>query len=421
VPFAHHQEVASLPPAEADFILTKAESGELKRPQVREQVRQVQREIRAAAPKPEPDPSRIPPTVRIEWGDARAMPLDRDTVDLIVTSPPYALDKPYSGGGDVDPTDWRRFIHAALVDMLRVTKPHGRLALNVPLDVSKPQARPIYSSAVQMAMAAGWKYRSTIVWDDTTLGKSTARGSMDSASAPNIYSGAQMIALFSNGEWAREAPGPSDLQREEWLAWTNGSWRFPGETKPWEDHPAAFPLGLPHRLIKLLSFPGDVVLDPFSGSGTTCLAAVQLGRQAIGFDRSEAYVASALRRIAAKVDRAGPCAVGTASAGEGLPGPGAAEVLEGGLRGRLDSSAGGDPEPERVPAGQADLDEDDDYPRESDVYCSRCDGPIMLLSPEQDRQLGKAVGLIRDGAPLAIFCLPCAEPAEVSADEGEAE
>lgn len=453
--------------------------------------RKIEKAVRAAEPKPIIEPSSVP--ARIEWGDARALPLDRDSVHLIVTSPPYSLDKPYSDGGDVSPEDWRRFMHAALCDMLRVTVPNGRLALNVPLDTVAGGYRPLYSTAVQMALSAGWTYRSTIVWDDTTLGKSVARGSVDSASAPYIYSGAQMIALFSKGDWAREAPGPSDLHREEWLAWTNGSWRFPGETNPWEGHPAAFPIGLPHRLIKLLSFPGDVVLDPFSGSGTTALAALKLGRQAIGFDRSEAYVASALRRIAAQTERAGSGAVGAPGTGAGLSGSGTTEVLAGGLRGRLDSGAGGPEEPKRVPAGTADLtdpfphgtrvlvdirgkrvfgtyltiqdngagpvlgvdvttnggdrsivtgmhwlereqvypldeaeedrlaeaamsrqngiaaedDEDDDYPRFSDVPCSLCGDEVIVRTAEEDRRLG---------AQMAIFCDSC-ERAEVTAGD----
>jgi site-specific DNA-methyltransferase (adenine-specific) len=156
--------------------------------------------------------------------------------------------------------------------------------------------RPTYVHAVEAALAAGWTYRSTVVWADGELGKSTARGSVDSASSPYIYTGAEMVPLFSNGAWRREPPCPSDIDHTDWLAWTNGLWRFRGEQTPWEGHPAPFPVELPRRLIALLSFPGDVVLDPFCGSGTTALAAVRLGRRPVGFDRSAAYVESARRR-----------------------------------------------------------------------------------------------------------------------------
>ncbi len=120
---------------------------------------------------------------------------------------------------------------------------------------------------------------------------------MDSAAAPHIVAGAEIVALFFKGEWKRETPCPSDLARDEWVNWTSGVWKFPGEPVAWEGHPAPFPYELPRRLVKLLSFPGDVVLDPFVGSGTTVLAASTLGRQAIGFDRSSLYVGSARRRV----------------------------------------------------------------------------------------------------------------------------
>jgi site-specific DNA-methyltransferase (adenine-specific) len=296
--WTHHRAVADLPPEEARDLLAVAAAEALSTRDLIDRAKERKAVIEVDAALAAPAPERVPPNVRVEVADARSLPLAGDSVHLIITSPPYGVDRPYVGGGDVAAGDWTTFMLDWLTEALRVAAPNGRLALNVPLDTSRGGFRPTYAQAVQMADAAGWTYRSSIVWVDDQLGKSTARGSLDSASAPYVYAGAELVALFSKGEWRREAPCASDIRREEWLEWTNGLWRLVGETNPWEGHPAAFPFDLPRRLVKLLSFPGDTVLDPFCGSGTAVDAARRLGRQAIGFDRATQYVASTLRRLA---------------------------------------------------------------------------------------------------------------------------
>jgi site-specific DNA-methyltransferase (adenine-specific) len=109
----------------------------------------------------------------------------------------------------------------------------------------------------------------------------------------------EMVAIFSKGPWRRDPTGRTwDLARHEWIEWTNGLWRLPGESDPWEGFEGAFPLELPRRLIKLLSFHDDLVLDPFLGSGTTAVAAARLGRRFVGYDISPAQIDSAKRRLA---------------------------------------------------------------------------------------------------------------------------
>lgn len=301
VPWSHHREVADLPPEDANELLTEVFTEGLTVLEVKERAkeRKTANAVEAALAQPAPDPLWVPRNVRIQAGDARELPLTDESVHLIVTSPPYAVGKNYQDG-DIDPDEWLAFTYAWCRDTYRVAVQNGRLALNVPLDTTLGGFRPVYSQAIQMAQAAGWTYRSTIIWFDDQLGKSVARGSMDSAGAPSIIAGAEMVALFSKGPWKRETDAASDLAHDEWLEWTNGVWRFPGETQAWEGHPAPFPYELPRRLIKLLSFPGDTVLDPFCGSGTAALAAHRLGRDFEGVDRSQAYVDSALRRVVRK-------------------------------------------------------------------------------------------------------------------------
>jgi len=261
-----------------------------------EEARRLAREERRAA-EPKPNVTLTRTDVLVEVADALALPLDDASVDLIVTSPPYGLDVEYDGG-DVLADRWPAFMLTWLVEALRVTKPAGRLALNVPLDTSEPTYRPTYMHAVIAALRAGWEYRSTIVWAEgnTTKG-GWALGSQCSAARPHHVSQVEMIALFSRGAWAPSSANPDDITADEFLAAGRGPWTFSGESRAWEDHPAPFPLELPRRLVPYLCRVGDVVLDPFCGSGTTLVAALERGRQAIGFDVSDAYVESARRRL----------------------------------------------------------------------------------------------------------------------------
>lgn len=300
VPFTHHAEVSTLPAPYADEVLARAAVKKLSSREIRDQARVVRQAVAREEATDLPAPGVVPDGVRLEVADARALPFESESVHLVVTSPPYGVGiEEYVGGGDVQAEEWPGFVEAACREMLRVAVPSGRLALNVPLDTTRGGHRPSYSQAVQAAVRAGWRYETTIVWHDQHLGKSVARGSKDSSAAPAIVAPVETIVLFAKGAWRREPTAPSDLTRAEWLAWTNGVWEFRGETRPWEGFPVAFPEELPRRLVKLLSSPGEVVLDPFLGSGTTLLAALKLGRRAWGSDRAQAYVTSTLRRMAA--------------------------------------------------------------------------------------------------------------------------
>lgn len=238
------------------------------------------------------------PDVRIEVADARCLPLEDETVDLIVTSPPYALDVEYADGGDVSPDEWWAFMVDWLREALRVTKPHGRLALNIPLDVSKPFGRPTYAQAVVAATdIVGWEYAATIDWAEGNTTKGGYALGSHSSRRPHHVSRVEHIAILSKGPMAASSENPDDITPNEFEIAGRGPWDFSGESRPHEDHPAAYPLELPRRLIPYLCRVGDVVLDPFVGSGTTAIAALERGRHFIGFDRSPTYVESTRRRI----------------------------------------------------------------------------------------------------------------------------
>jgi site-specific DNA-methyltransferase (adenine-specific)/site-specific DNA-methyltransferase (cytosine-N4-specific) len=240
----------------------------------------------------------LPSDVVLAVADARSLPLADDTVDLTFTSPPYGLDITYTGG-DVTAGEWRNFMRHWLGEVLRVTKPSGRLAVNVPLDTRRPYPRATYAETVAAARDAGWEYQFTIVWDEGNTSKGNrSLGSVNGSTRPVHVSPAEMIAVFSNGDWGPSCDGRDDILPDDWQSWGREVWRLPGESSPWEGHPAPFPEGLAKRVIQYLSPIGATVLDPFSGSGTTVLVASRHGRTALGFDSSPEYVESAKRRVA---------------------------------------------------------------------------------------------------------------------------
>jgi site-specific DNA-methyltransferase (adenine-specific) len=144
-----------------------------------------------------------------------------------------------------------------------------------------------------------------IVWyKQDAAGKKTAWGSWCSSSCPIVRSTHEFIYVFSKDKFSLDGDSEqSDMTPEEFNEYTFSTWFIPPETARDNPHPVPYPLGLVKRIIKLYSYRGDVVLDPFVGSGTTCLAAYLLGRQYIGIDNSRKYCDFAENRIReAKID-----------------------------------------------------------------------------------------------------------------------
>lgn len=298
VPFAVHSDVAALPLPEQEVLLDYAAEHGSRREEIRPLVRQIrlrlERERAAALPAPVLDLAGI----TLGVADAAQLPLPDNVVDLVLTSPPYGLDRPY-GLGDVTAGEWANFMRTWLQEAYRVTKEHGRLALNVPLDTSEPSPRPTYAQAVAAALGAGWDYQFTIGWvDNGTTKGGLSLGSINSAARPHHVSQMELIILLSKGEWGPSSLGRDDISGEDWQTAGRGPWTFPGESRPWEAHSAAFPLELPRRLIRYLSRVGDAICDPFLGSGTTAVAAFEAGRRCYGYDLDEACIASSKRRLA---------------------------------------------------------------------------------------------------------------------------
>ncbi len=225
--------------------------------------------------------------------------IPEESIDLIVTSPPYNVDIHYGLFKDDIPYDkYLEFTKEWLEKALELLKPDGRMCLNIPLDKNKGGQQSVYADIVTIAKEVGWKYHSTIVWNEGNISRRTAWGSWMSASAPYVIAPVEMIVVMYKKRWKKTSGSKiSDITRDEFIEWTNGLWTFPGENRKRIGHPAPFPLELPKRCIKLFSFVGDTVLDPFLGSGTTLVACALLNRMGIGVEIDERYCELAKNRL----------------------------------------------------------------------------------------------------------------------------
>src|SRR5215207_2504548 len=223
----------------------------------------------------------------------------RDSIDLIITSPPYNVDIKYNSHKDnVSYVDYLEFSEKWLRQCYGWLKDDGRLCLNVPLDKNKGGQQSVGADFTHLAKTIGFNYHSTIIWNEGNISRRTAWGSWMSASAPFVIAPVELILILYKKSWKKASRSRiSDVTRDEFMNWTNGLWTFNGESKKKIGHPAPFPLELPKRCVKLFSFVGDTVLDPFMGSGTTLMAATLHGRKAIGIEIDEGYCRVAQRRI----------------------------------------------------------------------------------------------------------------------------
>ena len=222
--------------------------------------------------------------------------------NLIITSPPYALGVDYGQAGYADDQPYAEYlawVRTWATTLLNVSADGGRACINIPLDSNKGGKRAIYADYLRIFQDVGWTYQTSIVWNEQNISRRTAWGSWLSPSAPFVTAPVEMIAVFHKGSFRRPATGGrrGDITRDEFLAWTLGMWTFAGANPRRVGHPAPFPEELPKRLIKLYSYPDDLVLDPFSGSGTTLVASKKLGRRAIGVEINPLFCDLTVRNV----------------------------------------------------------------------------------------------------------------------------
>ncbi|MEW6046001.1 MAG: site-specific DNA-methyltransferase [Bacillota bacterium] len=254
---------------------------------------------RAAASPGQENPVPAEVIDRVFCADSRRMAeLPDASIHLMVTSPPYNVGKTYDADLSLD--EYQALLRDVFAETFRVLVPGGRACVNV-ANVGRRPYIPFHHYVIEAMLGVGFIMRGEIIWNKAAAsGSSTAWGSWCSATNPTLRDVHEYILVFSKGSLARPANGRrSTISRDEFLELTKSVWTFPTESARRVGHPAPFPVELPRRLIQLYTFAGDVVLDPFAGSGTTCVAALQTGRHFVAYDIDPAYVALARRRIEA--------------------------------------------------------------------------------------------------------------------------
>ena len=250
------------------------------------------------------EPQELPETFHnvILTGDARENPSPDNCVQLVVTSPPYNASKAYDDDLTLD--EYLKLLHDVFAECYRVLSPGGRMVVNVANLGRKPYI-PLSTYINSMMIELGFLMRGEIIWDKSaSAGSSCAWGSFQSASNPCLRDIHEYLLVFSKGDYKlprskkERAEGRIDtIEKRDFIEQTKSIWRFATERASRVNHPAPFPVELPRRCIEMYTFAGDVVFDPFNGSGTTCVAAKQSGRVFVGMDLSEEYCAIADERI----------------------------------------------------------------------------------------------------------------------------
>ncbi len=219
------------------------------------------------------------------------------SVHLMVTSPPYNVGKTYDR--DITLSEYLEFLNRVWREVHRVLVPGGRACINLANLGRKPYI-PLHAYVIQGMTALGFLMRGEVIWHKgASASASTAWGSWRSPANPTLRDVHEYILVFSKAGFTRKNPAKrqATISREAFLEFTKSVWTFPAVSARKIGHPSPFPVELPQRLIQLYTYEGEVVLDPFMGSGQTAIAALQDNRHYIGYEIRAEYVALAEKRI----------------------------------------------------------------------------------------------------------------------------
>lgn len=220
-----------------------------------------------------------------------------ESVHLMITSPPYNVGKEYDDDLTLD--EYLELLTAVFSQTYKKLVTGGRACINIANIGRKPYI-PLHAMVIEIMLDLGFLMRGEIIWDKSASGGgSCAWGSWMSASNPVLRDYHEYILVFSKDSYSKNKKQEKrdTIDHDDFINWTKSIWTFSAVNAKKIGHPAPFPIELPHRLINLYSYEGDVVLDPFCGSGTTCIAAIQNNRNYIGYDIKKEYIDLAKKRI----------------------------------------------------------------------------------------------------------------------------
>lgn len=247
-------------------------------------------------------------------GDARKMSeVEDSSVHLIITSPPYWQLKDYGVDNQIGFNDtyedYINNLNLVWYECYRVLHNGCRLCINIGDQFARSvyygryKVIPIRTEIIKFCETIGFDYMGAIIWQKPTT-MNTTGGASVMGSFPYPRNGIikidyEFILIFKKPgkapQVSKEIKEMSKLTKEEWNEYFSGHWNFNGERQT--EHLAMFPEELPKRLIKMFSFVGDIVLDPFLGSGTTIMAAKKLNRSSIGYEINEKFIPIIERKI----------------------------------------------------------------------------------------------------------------------------
>jgi len=247
-------------------------------------------------------------------------------VDLIVTSPPYGVNISYDvHDDDMEISEYLEFTRKWLTEAYKVLKDDGRIALNIPYEINRQSkgGRIFFVSEVYQVMKEiGFKFFGVVDLEEDSphRSKTTAWGSWMSPSSPYIYNPKECMVLAYKKVHIKKVKGEpqwkgaptiteegktkmvySDNDKKDFMELVFGQWKYLNDSRPMTK--ATFSMDIPTKAIKILSYKNDIILDPFNGSGTSCVAAVILDRRWIGIELSENYANISKERIQGFVDQ----------------------------------------------------------------------------------------------------------------------
>lgn len=217
------------------------------------------------------------------------------SVHLMVTSPPYNVGKAYDD--DLSLGEYFDMLDCVFAETYRLLVNGGRACINI-ANVGRKPYIPYHSFIISLMLKNKFLMRGEIIWEKgAKAGTSTAWGSWMSAANPTLRDTHEYILIFSKGKFDRRNGGKSTISRDEFLEYTKSVWSFGPESAKRVNHPAPYPIELPYRCIQLYTFEGDIVFDPFCGSGSSAIAAIRSGRGFLMVDSSKEYTGIAGRRV----------------------------------------------------------------------------------------------------------------------------